>query len=789
MKPIWCLCFASVLLMATANISSAQAKVDVAYWMPDRGTPYRWSEGAPNLQDFFTKGYKAAGYLCAYVKNESRRPIAPTAFYLNGQSLEKLRGEGKVVWWRLLPRPLPVGTVGEVLVRTREPITEEQTLRIEFDDGSWVTAHISPTPCPVRIETVGFNARMDEVFLVVVSLDRKPRKTVQVWLDGKDVTKLCRFLDPTFEMGISPIILRLPQPLRYGSYHIYRVDVSDKAAAACCVRTYDGWVPLGSYGYGTYEDYARNGCNGHNNFSRHRKEDLDIHALLAMRAVMILGDRPPDDYMVGHPGVFAYCPYDEPDVGDYSEAKQLPMEQRVGYLAMEMERRCQMYREADPQTMTILTIDLTFKPANFYIYAPVADFANSDCYPLSLGEDAKMVYEVVKTVRYAAGPRPVTFTFQSCYEEPYDERRRAKMRFPRPPFAGEERLMMLYAIAAGARGLFGYGHHTEKTATYLHRGSGEFPDVWHAIGRTYREQEHIAPLLALSHPTDIAKTGDDKVLVSTLVAGEKALLLVIINEDYTQEAKAFRVRTKSVSVEIPRLPWLTPRFAWRVTERGFERLPLSPSSAKTILKLERLDVAEVVLVSDDEKLVRTLRQRYREREAKVAIGLLKLWRQRQEEEARKQDTLRRLVGECADYAVTGQGIRAYGVSIPSYWNPKGLSQEWVFEFGQSEAVDDPERGVEWKLLIKPEQAGKEHIIYAMVGIWGRPGVFVLSRADGKETLLHEIGGSMDGELVKLVATFPSAGEYILRFLQSGKGPKGGRAAREIFVVPIDQNPP
>ncbi|MFN3422934.1 MAG: hypothetical protein ACK40X_14570, partial [Armatimonadota bacterium] len=87
------------------NGSLGQVRVDTAYWAPDRGTPYRWFEGAPDLQEFFTKEYKSAGYLCAYIKNESHRPITPTAFYLNGQPLEKLREEGKVVWWRLLPRP------------------------------------------------------------------------------------------------------------------------------------------------------------------------------------------------------------------------------------------------------------------------------------------------------------------------------------------------------------------------------------------------------------------------------------------------------------------------------------------------------------------------------------------------------------------------------------------------------------------------------------------------------------------------------------------------------------
>lgn len=601
------------------------APVELLYscWLPDRGEPFKWFERGFGGVDFFTKGF-ATGTLYLYVRNTGNRPIRPEAFLLNDTPLEKLREERKAHWWRLLPALLPPDAVGEIGIRLARTPDTALSIRVTLDNGSQVSVQVPIQNPSIRIETIGFNERSDTVTLTVENVDGRRRRVTRVWLDLQEVTRQCRLLDPDFRTGIALLVLRLKRPLTYGSYHVYRVQTSDGATAACCVRTGDDWVPLGSYGYTTYVDFARNGCNGHNSFSRLSREQLDLHARLAMKAVMIIGDSPPADYMKGHPGLFAYSPLDEPDVGDYFEAKNLPDVQRIGYLAMEMERRCQTYREADPGKMNLLTVNLTYKPMNYYIYAPVADIVNPDCYPLSLGADVKMVYEVVRTVRCAAGPRPVTFTFQSCYEEPYNPTERAKMRFPRPPTPGEIRLMTLYAIAAGARGLFGYGHHTERTSRYLHRGSGEFPEVWRAIGEVYREIEHVAPVLAKAHPTAIARADLPTVLVSTLVAGEDALLLAVVNEDYVQERHRLRVNPATVQIKVPELPWLTPRFAWLVKHTGFERLPLKTTAAGATITLSGLETAGLVLVAQAESVAHTLRRRYEQRVARVTDALRQL---------------------------------------------------------------------------------------------------------------------------------------------------------------------
>lgn len=784
-------------LMLAAGVPASAARLEVAYWAPDRGTPYQWFETAKEIQSSFTRGYTASGYVVLFVRNDGRTPLTARDLAWNGRPFEELRKELTLIWWRLLPDAIAPGGVGEVLIRPRAPLREPAAVRVRFGDGSAVQARVGPQPAPVRIETIGFTPRMDEVFLVVERLDRTPQRLARVWLDGQDVTDRCRFLDRAFSTGISPVVFKPPKPLRYGSYHTYRVGTAAGASAGCCVRTYDGWVPLGSYGYGTYDEYARNGANGHNNFGRHSKGELDTQALLGMRAVMILGDSPPAPEIRGHAGIFAYGPVDEPDCQDYFRAEGIPHDKRIGYHAMEMARRFQLYRTADPHHLGILTLDLTYKPANYYVYAPLPDVVNPDCYPLTIGQNATMVREVVETARYAAGPRPVTFTFQGGFEERLNPQERARMRFPRPPFAGEVRWMLYYAIGAGARGLYNYIHCTERSEGLISHGSSEYPDVWHAIGRVYRELERVAPLIALAHPTRLAKPDQEKVWVSTLVAGADALLLVVVNEDTVQEAHAFRVRPRrNLRVSLPALPWIAPKVAWQVREDRFAPLPLDPGPSRgagpgtgaVSVRLDRVDVAELILVAADPRVARSLEARVRERERALGAGLLALWRQQQAREGSLVDARRRITSEFGDCVVLGRGIDAYGVQNQHHWNPADEPYSGL-EFGQNEPGPDHERGAEWTIHVSPEQAGRKHIIYAIGGVWGQPARFILVAPGGSATVLREVTGGLPGQLVALPVTFPAAGDYVLRFLQGGPGPKGGSIARAIYVVPADRNPP
>jgi len=751
-------------------VAVGAVELDCAYYAPDRGTPYAWAENAKDIQAWFTDSYRAAGLACLYVRNEGPRPISAIALSWGGRTFDDLHESHDLIWWRMLPYTLPPGGVGEVLVRPRAALSAPVVVTASFDDGSTLSATIAPEPNPLRITTIGFSEDMREVFLVAECLDRQERRAGRVQMDGK-VADEARVLDPGSLCGACPIVLHVDEPLAYGSYHTFEVECEDGAVAAACVRAYGGWVPLGTYGYSQFELFAQNGCNGHNSFSAYSAGDLETLATLGMRGAMILGDRVPEAFMVGKPELFGLCPQDEPDVGDYF-VEDVPMDLRPGALAMEMERRVRGYRETDPRTLTYITVDLTFKPANYFIYGPIADVLNPDCYPLMSDQDPRWVREVVETARHGAGPRPVTFTYQSGYIEPGDEE--TPTRRARPPFRGELRAMMHYAIGAGARGLWNYIHCTEGKS----HGTTEFPDLWAAIGQTYRELGRIAPLIALAHPTQLATCEGPDMWVRTLLCGEDAIVLVCVNEAYESTAQSctFHPRPET-RVTLPRLPWFTPRAAWIAREGGLT----AASIDGTTVTVPPFEDACVVVVSPDANLAKRLDARYDAWDTTVSRALLSLQRQRLRAQGDRAALVRRLLSEYADCVVMGSPVGAYGSPAPSYWNPV-KEQYPAFEFGENAEVDSGPKGAEWR--IEAAAAGARAVLYGMCGTWGRAGEWSVVGPDGEAVELTSHNGAFDaGTVLAIPVQFPTPGTYTVRFIQSGPGPVGGRVAHALFVVP------
>jgi hypothetical protein len=444
-----------------------------------------------------------------------------------------------------------------------------------------------------------------------------------------------------------------------------------------------------------------------------------------------------------------------------------------------MEARAQRGRLGDPAIPTFLTVDLTFKPANYYIYGPVADICNPDCYPISLGADATMVREVVETARLGAGPRPLTFTFQGVLEGPRDPEAFAKLRFPRAAFPGEERLMMYYAIGAGARGLWNYIHCTENSDARWSRGSNEFPEVWNEIGRVYRELDHVAPLLALAHPTQLATSGTPKLWLRTLLCGEDAALVCWANDDYQQNRDSFICKPlEGVRITLPELPWLRQPAAYLVTETGFE--PLTMEGAQVVMP--RMGVAGLVLLAGRQGLAAELAARYDQRQQRLADLLLAEWRRNLGVEAAKRTEGRRIAGELAAYGVAAEPLAAYGMSLAGFWNPRGDTYN-VLEFGVNDNSEGPDSGARWKVSIPQERAGQVHVLFVDCGTWGKPGEVIVTGPGGAEVLRQAVTPPWDGAVQRLRFVAAEPGEYTVRFAVPGAGPKGGRAAGMLFVAP------
>jgi len=227
---------------------------------------------------------------------------------------------------------------------------------------------------------------------------------------------------------------------------------------------------------------------------------------------------------------------------------------------------------------------------------------------------------------------------------------------------------------------------------------------------------------------------------------------------------------------------MSPRAAWQVTESGFAPLPLAAGDQLT---LPELSSVALVLVSADAGLAGGLEAEFAERETERARGLLRLEQARQRDDARLAHLRRTLESQCAAYAVTGEGIGAYGVTPQGFWNPRGTEYSG-FEFGVNDQTDGPTMGATWP--ISAADAGTRLVVYALTTNWGQPAEWTLLDAGGRPVGIAAQAQLPGTTLTVLELTLPAPGEYSLRFTQSGRGPRGGRASQVIYVVPRDVAP-
>ena len=106
-------------------------------------------------------------------------------------------------------------------------------------------------------------------------------------------------------------------------------------------------------------------------------------------------------------------------------------------------------------------------------YRPALDITGADIYPVSYppgahvgGEntDISVVGDVTKTLRAAAGPKPVWMTLQIAWSGVAPSASKPD-QVPRFPSLHDERFMTYQAIANGARGLNFFGGHMTQVAT------------------------------------------------------------------------------------------------------------------------------------------------------------------------------------------------------------------------------------------------------------------------------------------------------------------------------------
>jgi len=586
------------------------------------------------------------GILYFYVENISKEAITLTDIRWETKSFNQQREAYQAIWYRSFPATIDPGESGEISLCLRRELTEAQEFQLIFGKEPAAVSQVEVTPPPYRFETIVFTEDLKTVYFYIGKLAEDSSDDLQIpcprQTDGK-----FQWLHGEEPLNGNLLVGRwtYDQPLTRGSAQIfYLVDEKEKVLCGAALHAFSNYTVFGTYGgtsvFADYPRFAANGLTAYNSFQPKDINALDEAESLGLRVAMIIGEQPTAD-VLGHPAIWAYGPVDEPDCKDYSHDK-IPLPQRIGTNAPEMIRYFEHYRQVDPCTPSMLTLDLTFTPYNYFIYGPLADISNPDCYPITCGWSIRVIRDMMTNMKQASAPKPFSYTYQGCWEEwaqPQDHwvdanelrskgfdfyRDASRVRgFGRPPTPAEVRIPMFYAIGCGAKALFSYTDDTEVSGDLMFHGSADMPELWDEIGRSSRTFNWAAPLIEIAHPVAWAQSSGGIVWLSTLLAGTEAVLVVAVNENYLCSAKEFAIAAAdNVQFSFPPLPWLSPEYVYRVEDGRCT--PLETSAYKQKIKWrDTVETAQLYLLTAESGTANHLQQRFDELADRQALAAIK----------------------------------------------------------------------------------------------------------------------------------------------------------------------
>ncbi len=630
-----------------------------SYFRPDVPFPqhsYLWKDSA-KLGENIDLG-PLGGTLQIYVRNTGRRDLRPTDVLLDGVSLTKaiafshqrkfrkhayaanvhfsaisaadkakLTAAGEPVWWRMDPALLKPGQCGELIIRLRHKPDRDVGVTLISPESAPLAKRIRVNEIRPRLETIAFSPEHTTVYLYV-SREPSGHAPSRVLMDGIDITsKSIIAVDPT--LGLAPVVCRLTKPLERGSIHCFQIKHQNGSGVTAAARV---WADDFSYGMWGAPPSKKNDSEP----ARKYFEDLALHNINtqmeqigseAVRSYMVspegvkllrsLGIR----RMVSDPGKdksgspWAYFLMDEPDAGDAS-VKDLPGNSRVGALAQGILERSAKLRQSDPHTPQLLNVDMTFKPQNWYTYGQIPDILTADpYYQVRLAEaysskperipvfaKADFVYAVNSVIASSHAPRPINCVLYAG--TPADESK--PFRFGTPE---EKRIEAYYSIAAGARGISYWWFHS--LAKGLEAKNALATTQWLEMGLLGAELRTAGPLIMRSCPIALPISATDKLWTRSLACGTDTLLILCVNDDYSNNREGTRIdpiANASLTVTLPN--WFGATEAFEISYNGTRDIKWTRSGSQADLALGRVNVTRMVVITSDSSLRPKLQKLY-----------------------------------------------------------------------------------------------------------------------------------------------------------------------------------
>ena len=665
----WTLSVACLLIAvsASAGIIGAEYRADTPFpqfmhlWQ--EGWSFKDAEG--NTLIHARPGMPLGGYAFVYYQNTGKVPIKVTVLTLQGiklsealgvtetpqdpdekfgasvllsklpqEQIDLLKSAGTPVWWKAEPQEVPAGGFGEVVIRLRrDPTIEKLSVGMVTDKGL-IPAAIAAQPKPL-FETISFNPELTTVYLYA----RHPKalKPAKVFLDGKAITTDIAW-DKSLQ--IAPITIKLPKPLKWMSYHNFRVTYADGSCAMEGIRAWGRDMVYGMWGASLsgadsseiaakryLTDWALHNINVHMGMSSGPGHDF-YESEEGWKFCESIGIGRMTRWDSGTPKPVFFFLMDEPDAHDAATGELEPLD-RLGSLGQYAVKWGEALRKHEPDTPLLLNIDNTYKPENWYVYHQLADIPCIDpYYPeqldfvyrsrpdlLAVHSKPTYVYAVSAISQSSCRPKPLHAILCSTK---YRDGKGYEGRYPTPE---EKRMEVYYAIAAGAKGISYWWFSPDTFCRGCGSDDPEALALWREIGLLGAEVRTAGPVITRSCPIALPVTATPLLWVRTLASGQETVAVIVVNDDVACDrvGTVYKpVEKASVKVKLP--SWLKPADAFEVTYSGMKDVSWTGQS-EIALDLGKVEISRFILITSNPKLRSQLQAIY---DSKFAANVAKL---------------------------------------------------------------------------------------------------------------------------------------------------------------------
>lgn len=587
------------------------------------------------IQDVHLQGESLLNSLVFVQQVASRIPASIFFASLSPAQLQTLLAAGEPVWYAADPPTLPPGGVGQAIIRMRG-IPQYPTLHVNVQHaGGAAGTIVSVNPDQPRVAGVSFSPDLRQVYLYWRHA-LPGMSPVRVLLDGVDVTA-STVSAADAALGLSPTVLTLAQPLAVGSYHVFQAEFADGQTASAGLRAWND-----EFGYGMWG--AAPGTDGNFQVARDYINDITNHMInlqvqtLGSQAVQSFLKTAEGQQFAAQRGLrfvidqhqkwavmdpFLFFIRDEPDAADY-RITDLPEHRKISSLAQWCSRHAETLRSAQPGKLTMLNIDGTYKPQNWYLYGQVPDVFATDPYyqarlrnalwskpqNIPLYAKADYIYAVSRTAQASCEPNPLHVILYACSF--VDNTLGKTFPFPTPQC---KRIEVYYALAAGAKGLSYWWYSPSPPSRGVGagrlQGDQAAQKLWKEMGLVGAEVRTAGPLLVSSTPTDLPLQASAGVWARTLVSGlDTAVLLAVNDQYYNDEAGTHFTPVENASVTMHVPTWIGSPQVFEITSRGLFDVASSQVGGQMTVSLGRLALTRMIVITADPQLRSTIQARY-----------------------------------------------------------------------------------------------------------------------------------------------------------------------------------